>query len=181
MASRRAEDDEAIALLGARPVRLAYRDSQYCEAGDGPEAADIAREIARVVCEGEPSAVFLPLGLFHSDHRLAHDGAMQAHWELAEQGREKGILRAEWFLYADALYRTIPELLARRLDELQARRVSVSPVEFEIGADASEKKEAAAACYRSQLRGLATPGRLGMGDVARPETYWRLDDARRRA
>jgi LmbE family N-acetylglucosaminyl deacetylase len=70
---------------------------------------------------GRPPAVFAPLGLFHSDHRLVHEAC------IATAG---GHRHGAWFLYEDALYRRIPQLVEERLTALAKRRLSLHSVSF---------------------------------------------------
>jgi LmbE family N-acetylglucosaminyl deacetylase len=161
IAARRREDCAALRLLGARPVWLDFRDSQY---GDTPGVGALAGALdAALDATGLP-AVFVPLGLFHSDHRLAHEAAL-------------GLVRRrpgrDWYAYADALYRHIPGLVDDRLRALAAAGFAVAPIET-TPTPAGEVKRRAVAAYRSQLRALATPGRPGHADAFAPERYWRL-------
>jgi LmbE family N-acetylglucosaminyl deacetylase len=110
--------------------------------------------------------VCFPLGLFHSDHVLASDaviGLVPAHPDIA------------WWAFEDALYRSLDNAVAERVDLLRRRRLLLEAVPAPPGAaDTARRKHAAIACYRSQLRGLATPNRLGDRDARSPETYWRV-------
>ena len=66
-----------------------------------------------------PTTVAVPLGLFHDDHKTTHEAALRV-------ARRRPDL--EWLLYADALYRRVPGLVARQLNALRrggpARRSS---------------------------------------------------------
>lgn len=160
--ARRDEDRRALGLLGARPLWLDFRDSQYAAP---PSAAALARSLHALLEAGDPGAVFFPLGLFHADHRLT---------------REAGLLlmarhpRRQWFAYADALYRRIDGLAQAALAELQRRGFAPAARGFDEAPGADARKAAAVACYRSQLRALATPGRPGHADLVAPEEYWRV-------
>jgi LmbE family N-acetylglucosaminyl deacetylase len=159
---RREEDRQALALLGARPVWLPFRDDQY---GRDADALEVANALSRAIGATAATAVLVPLGLFHRDHQLAHDGAVAArtlHPAL------------NWLVYADALYRALPEdPVGDRLRELTTAGFTMERV-LEAGGDASVLKRRAIDCYRSQLRGLATDGRMGHADAFAPETYWRF-------
>jgi LmbE family N-acetylglucosaminyl deacetylase len=161
MAERRAEDLAALSLLGAWPLWLDFLDHQYQPAH---EPRDLQRAIDALVRAIRPHALFIPLGLFHSDHRAVHEAALQVslvHRSLAS------------FLYEDALYRRIPGLVDQRLTALAEAGFSMTPVSFP-SRDPSERKMQAIRRYRSQLRALTTRGRPGYLDAVSPERYWRL-------
>lgn len=166
MAGRQREDDAALAIFGATPRRLDFPDSQYCSGHSAPPLEQIAAAILGAIRECAPEAVLLPLGLFHSDHRLAHEAALLA---LDDAGDLPG------FAYADALYRAIPGLLDERLAYLAERRLLLRPAPFIESHRAGEMKARAVACYQSQLRALLTPGKPGLEDLAKPEQYWFVD------
>ena len=157
--ARRAEDAEALHHLGARPVWLDFLDAQY---GDAPSAADVADALESALCEAEPATVCIPLGLFHSDHALAHAAA------LAVRVRHR---RWRWLAYEEPMYRRVPDALHARLRALSAAGITAIPVD---GVQATDGKRDALACYASQLRALATPGRPGYGDALARERYWAL-------
>lgn len=164
MAVRRAEDRAALATLGATPCWLPFRDAQYAPP---PDARLVARDLAALLEAADPQDVALPLGLFHSDHALVHAAMLT-------------VLRADparrmrtWIAYADALYRRLPGLVAARLAALAEAGVHATPWPA-AASGASLAKRRAIACYASQLRALASPGRPGFDDALLPERYWRL-------
>ena len=160
MGVRRAEDQAALAVLGARARWLPFHDAQY----GGPLGADaIVGGVAAVVSAARASAVAIPLGLFHDDHRTTHEAALRVARRRPE---------LSWLLYADALYRRIPDVLERRLAALAEAGAIVEPLPPVTG-HASLKRRAIG-CYRSQLQALGTPGRPGIADALAPEQYWRL-------
>lgn len=161
VARRRREDRAALAALRARPRWLPFTERQY---GGDPPASAIAAAVSRCIRSVRPDRVFLPLGLWHSEHQLVHEAAVSLVPQFA------GV---EWFVYEDAIYRTFPDAaLDVRLRALAARvpldapRASTAP--------ASEAKRRAVACYASQLQALAAPGHPGYRDVFQPERYWRM-------
>lgn len=158
---RREEDRQALEILGARPCWLELRDSQYGGSGQAAVAAQLAGLLAAL----QPEAVLIPLGLFHSDHRLVHQAALT----LVERYRE-----CRWLAYEDALYRRIDGLAARAIDRLREGGFSPRPLGFAEPPDAAARKQEAVACYRSQLRALATPGRPGRAGLEDREAYWQL-------
>jgi LmbE family N-acetylglucosaminyl deacetylase len=162
MEVRRAEDREALAMLGARPVWLPFRDDQY---GRDADVDDIAHALEAVVDATRVSTVVGPLGLFHRDHALASEAT------LVVQARRPALA---WLAYEDAIYRRVrDDPVAARISAL--RRVGLRVDRADVGGrSASMLKRRAVACYRSQLRGLATRGRSGHVDAFAPESYWRL-------
>jgi LmbE family N-acetylglucosaminyl deacetylase len=157
---RRGEDRRALSGLGARPSWLRFRDAQY---GGSPSAEAVTRALGAAIRRVNPPAVCFPLGLFHSDHLLVAEACLR----LACRDE-----RRAWLAYADALYRSLDGLLARRLAELRRRGFRLSAAAPRR--DAGEAKRRAIAEYASQLRALRTPGRLGIADALAPERIWRL-------
>jgi LmbE family N-acetylglucosaminyl deacetylase len=165
LGARRAEDRAALYLLGATPMWLDFLDSQY---GRAPSLETIVAEIDSVVSYLRPQMVAYPLGLFHSDHLLAYRAARG----VAVRHKE-----AQWLAYEDALYRRIPEILDARLADLQRSRLRLCKLTLPEASGAGQRKRAAVECYRSQLRALATPGRLGHQDAYAEEGFWALEEA----
>jgi len=159
IAARRAEDRAALALLGAEPEWLDWCDDQY---GQPAPAGAITADLRRALERHDPRAVLVPLGLFHRDHASAHQAALPLVGE--QRGRA-------WYAYEDALYRAIPGLVQGRLVGLEQGGVTATPAP---AVAASGAKRRALACYASQLRGLATPGRPGHADALATERLWRL-------
>jgi LmbE family N-acetylglucosaminyl deacetylase len=162
IAARRREDAAALRVLDARPMWLSFWDSQYAGAA---RVEDLRHAVEQAIMAAEPDTVCLPLGLWHSDHRLTHEATQPL------ASRHPGLA---WLAYADAIYRRFPD--AGLLDRLEGMaRASLAPIELAIPSrEASPRKCRAVACYRSQLRALATPGRPGTADVFEGERYWRL-------
>lgn len=165
IALRRDEDRAALDALDATPLWLDFRDDQY---GEPRGTQAIANALAEVVERETASAIHVPLGLFHADHRRASDASLALFERFASLA---------WHVYADAIYRRIPGATDTRLRDLAAIDFALDRVSPTMVADASERKRAAVNCYRSQLRALRT--RPSHDDVFAPETHWRL--SRRRA
>jgi LmbE family N-acetylglucosaminyl deacetylase len=162
MAARRAEDRDALASLGAAPRWLPFHDSQY---GRTPRPDAIATALEAAILASRAEVVCAPLGLFHSDHALTHDAA------LAIRARHREL---RWLLYADAIYRRIPDVVRGRFAQLAAR--GIRPVAVAPPADDTlARKRAAVHAYRSQLRALAAPGHPGWEDTLAPDAYWSLE------
>ena len=166
MRARKAEDVEALALLGARTLHLPFRDAQY----QSPPAPDaLVAALGRTFAATDPTAALIPLGLFHSDHVLV----AQACLALIQRFPNIPV-----HAYEDVPYRRIPGVVQTRLAELTERGyLAIADDDFhtEPGLrDGHEHmKQAAVAAYRSQLRAF---GADGPASLISPERYWRLHD-----
>lgn len=156
---RRHEDKVALSMLGAKPLWLAFADSQYEEPATDEEIAAALVEVLRAHT-GEP--VLLPLGLFHADHVQAHRAARIAL---------HGMPHDEAYLYEDAPYRRQPGLLQRRLAELHDDGLVLTPALRAIPPAAALKQQAVLA-YASQRRALDA---TGLTDTTLPERCWRIE------
>jgi len=159
--ARREEDEAALSALGARPHWLDFPDPQY---GEKPPQHVLSDALGQTLAELAPTAVAVPLGLFHGDHVLTGDAA----FDILRQ-----FPNLTWLAYADAIYRRVPELLSDRLDavrragfELQAVAAPRQP--------ASQEKRRAVARYRSQVRALERSWDGGVSDAFEPEQYWNV-------
>ena len=160
MALRRREDARALSLLGAHPLWLSFYDSQY---QTPVSCSDVVRALSVVVETVSPHSLFVPMGLFHSDHRLTSEACLTLKGWYPEFA---------WYFYEDALYRHIPDLLSDRLAHLRTRGIRARRIN--LGPLSNEHKRPAVQCYGSQLRALTTPGRPGYEDVFLPERYWMI-------
>ncbi len=180
--ARREEDREALRILGATPVWLDFCDSQY---GRPPDPGRLSAALEGAVRAARPTAVFVPLGLFHSDHALTHEAGLAAWRRLSRRPRVEagagggpacpavGEGGPAWFLYGDALYRGLAGLVDARIDALARAGVRAVSIRITSGRGRGPKRRAVL-CYRSQLRALRTPGRPGIEDAFAAETYWKL-------
>lgn len=169
--SRRGEDAEALRRLGARPLWLDFLDSQY---GDTPSADAVAGALSEVVHGMQPATVLMPLGLYHSDHELAHEACLLA------RRRTHG---PQWIAYEDAMYRRCGGALQQRLAQLLAQGVVATPIAPDglwsaaLGRAGSPwsaaTKHEAIRCYTSQLRAF---GVGALTDTELPESFWDLAD-----
>jgi LmbE family N-acetylglucosaminyl deacetylase len=75
-------------------------------------------------------------------------------------------------------HRRIGGAVEERLQALRARGLALAPLTRSFAVDAVARKREAVACYRSQLRALAT--RDAHDDVDAPEAHWRVRRASRR-
>jgi len=160
MAVRRREDARALSLLGAHALWLSFYDSQYRQPAS---CSDLVHALSVVVETVSPHSLFVPMGLFHSDHRLTSEACL---------GLRGWYPEFAWYFYEDALYRHIPDLLSERLAHLRTRGIRARRIN--LGPLWSEHKRPAVQCYGSQLRALTTPGRPGYEDVFLPERYWMI-------
>ncbi|WP_157664385.1 PIG-L deacetylase family protein [Bordetella genomosp. 9] len=167
MRHRLTEDDKALHLLKARPVRLPFLDDQYVRATNraNPKVEKIAAALAGVLDKAQARTVLFPIGLFHGDHLLTSDAALSLFRDTPERN---------WIAYEDALYRTKPGLLHARLVQFYTRGISLTPVVF--GAQPNvHRKASAVAAYASQLPELGV--KKGEGDAAAPERFWLLRES----
>lgn len=161
LAARRAEDRDALTILDARPVWLDFRDSQY---QDSPTVPEIAAALEREIVASGLRAVFIPLGLFHSDHHLTCDAALIVL---------RQYLDLSWFAYEEAMYRKIEGSVAERIAALHTAGIAAICAGESTGCQRGAKARAIA-CYASQLRALDAPKKPGYTDAFEGERYWRL-------
>jgi LmbE family N-acetylglucosaminyl deacetylase len=167
MAQRCAEDDKALHLLKARPVRLPFLDDQYIRAMQrvSPKVEKVAPALAHALDQAQARTVLFPIGLFHSDHVLASDAVLTLCRAMPDR---------LWVAYEEALYRTKPGLLHARLVQFYTRGYSLTPVVFGASPNVHRKATAVSA-YASQLGELGV--KKGEGDTAAPERYWLLSES----
>jgi LmbE family N-acetylglucosaminyl deacetylase len=161
MAARRLENARALALLQAHGCLLDFLDAQYA---DNMAPAGLVQALDGVLRRIAPDTVLAPLGLFHSDHLLVNEAALQvrlAHLEL------------DWLCYEDVLYRCQPGLLQSGLARMLEMGHALTPAALTYPMDAARKAKAVAA-YASQLEPLGLTH--DSGDAAQPERYWRISE-----
>lgn len=170
MKARMVEDDKALHLLKAQPVRLPFLDDQYLRAmaRATPKPDKIAHALEAVFDKVGVRTVLFPLGLFHSDHILASDAVLTLF---------PGKPERHWVAYEDALYRTKPGLLHARLVQFYTRGISLTPVAFPN--TNTHRKATAMAAYGSQMPELGITKTAG--DTTAPERYWLLSEAIKQA
>jgi len=158
--ARRREDEAALGILGCVPRWQPFLDSQY---GVSPTVEEIMSSLRDELQRDTYDMVAMPLGLFHSDHRLVHDAC---HALLTQFDR------CPWIAYEDALYRRMSGLLQQRLASLYGAGVRATPVFISHRRGTRTRKARAIACYASQLRAF---GPNGVSDTKAPERYWLLE------
>jgi LmbE family N-acetylglucosaminyl deacetylase len=143
-------------------VWLDFPDAQYeCPA----DVRDIGAALESVVAACEATQVLLPLGLFHSDHRLAHRAALSA---LRARPRVTALA------YEDVPYRARPGLVQERLAGLSSEGVRATPAPPDGAPGSRALKAQALDAYASQW--LAFGGKVP-DDAAQPERLWILEEA----
>jgi LmbE family N-acetylglucosaminyl deacetylase len=160
MRERIAEDDRALHMLGATGERLNFMDAQYVSHGEAPTVDAIERALCTIIRSRKPATLLIPLGLYHSDHVLAHMACRNA-WRSS-----RGLA---CIAYEDALYRRMDGLVQQRLADLLAHGITATP-EVSDEHPVLPKRKAVGA-YESQLKAF---GPHGYGDVFAGERYWRL-------
>ncbi len=165
VAVRRREDDAALALLDASPVRLEFSDHQYLSPAERSTPEQVAPVLEEALLALVPTAVFLPMGLANPDHVVTHEAGLQVrdgHDDLA------------WFCYEDHGYKHLPGLLAWRVAKLLRSGLWPTPAVVPVQPDMAAKREAIA-CYRSQVAPLERDHVLAERlDANVPEQFWRL-------
>ena len=159
--SRQAEDRNALQILNARPVWLPFLDEQY---GAPPDIGEMTSALEQAIASTAAALVVIPLGLWHRDHRLAHDVAIRALRRHPE---------VQWQAYEDAIYRRLDDDgLCQRLFQLRRDGLHVELVD--AGMRATDRKRRSVACYESQVQALAGPIGPGIEDIFEPERLWTL-------
>lgn len=172
MRARIAEDERALAVVGARGVRLPFLDSQY---GATPAVQDVARALGEAWRSSGAAILVAPLGLHHSDHILVGDACRLLC-------RREGL--AQVLVYEDAIYRTRRGAARVRCEALAEQGWRIEPFEPFDRSDAlanegrtphhptaANAKWRAVHAYRSQLLAFADPH---PHDLSEPERYRRL-------
>jgi LmbE family N-acetylglucosaminyl deacetylase len=136
IATRRAEDREALAYLKATPIHLEHLDSQY---GDQDRVAIVA-DIKRLIDEIDAEMVIFGLGIGHPDHELVREAALEA---------TRGIDRPVW-AYEDLPGRVRePETVHKVIHNLAKRGITLN-LGF-TGTGSLADKLTAIWSYRSQM------------------------------
>ena len=162
LTARLREDDHALALLAADPVRLPFLDAQY---GAPRSMTRVAAALAGEVQQRPDFMLLVPLGLWHPDHIFVSSACCEML---------RMLKRCECIFYEDALYRTLPGVARQRRELLASLGFSLAapssenPSQTAVRGAAAVKRRSARA-YRSQLRAFADPY---PNDLAEPERYW---------
>jgi LmbE family N-acetylglucosaminyl deacetylase len=161
LAASLAEDDKALTLLKATPIRLNY-------VAGAATRADLAQSLKSILRDFRPQVLMIPLGLHDADHVLAHQAACDA-W-LAHPA-------LTCFAYEESFHRRVRGLVQMRLIDLHARGIDATPMcatasqPFDAERRQALKREAVSA-YAGQLAEL---GADNFDDVFHAERYWKLE------
>jgi LmbE family N-acetylglucosaminyl deacetylase len=120
--------------------------------------------LTAVLDKMSPHAVAVPLGIFHDDHVLTSDAALDALSRRAPP---------IWLIYADAIYRRVPDLVDRRLQQIGELGLTLRELDVP-GSGVGDLKRRAVACYQSQVRALERSWDGGVSDAFEPERYWQV-------
>lgn len=162
---RREEDRAALGELGASPVWLDFVEHQYLERPDWVGADRTVDRLEAELRALAPTAVFVPFGLANPDHAATHEAAIAVRERIPDPA---------WFCYEDTGYKHIPGLLAWRVTLLFRSGLWPTPAAPTVD-PTDDRRRAALAHYRSQLRALETDWRLDAKLAApAPEQQWRL-------
>lgn len=159
--ARIAEDERALAVVGARAIRLPFFDGQY---GANASIAELVAALTHAWRLTGCARLVAPIGLYHSDHVLVGDACRA----LLRMERPSGAL-----FYEDAIYRAISGVARERYEAIAREGYDFTPLDAPTAASlrrpgAAAAKWRAVRAYRSQLRAFndAHPH-----DLAEPERY----------
>lgn len=153
--TRRDEDRRALEELRAMPLWLPFFDCQY---GLDNSRGAIVDALRSILAQRDPTRCVVPLGLFHTDHVLAHAAATAALGSLGV----RSVLA-----YEDIPYRGDAELLHARIAYLRAHSIKATPVQEQAELPTPTKR--AAICRYASQRGA-----YARADLELPERLWRL-------
>jgi LmbE family N-acetylglucosaminyl deacetylase len=150
-ASRRDEDRDALAVLGARQVPLGFLDGAYKElvgrCHERPDRSrsfdqELAAAIAGLLEDVRPQVCLIPLGLLHPDHIATRTAALTALMDRPA---------IEPLVYLDLPYGiAFREAAAEEMETMAASGLPLIE-SVEPGPPSSSLKRRAASSYRSQL------------------------------
>lgn len=170
VATRREEDERALALLGCQPVWLDHVEGAHEERATPVDLDDLAATLDAVVAASNVTAVCVPFGLGHRDHALTHRATLRVR-------QRRGDLA--WLCYEDQPFRYAPGALAERMRDLLSEGLVPTPAVLPLDAT-NDRKRAAYSCYTSQIGPLDEDWRVTATlDANIGEGWWRLDDAPR--
>jgi LmbE family N-acetylglucosaminyl deacetylase len=170
MRQRAIEDDQALAILGARSDRLGFLDEQYAGGKNRPSPEDIAQELRSRLYSHSIATILIPLGLFHPDHILTNKACCEA---LIDNRSITCIA------YEDVPYRFERDILHDKIGFLRGLGSIVTPIlSRDIRGCLSEKecysKKFRAVCaYESQIKILKDE----FHNALPSERFWRLQAA----
>ncbi len=173
-AARRAEDADALGLLGATPMWLDFLESQFTPDDSIPASTEIADVLDPTLRALDPTLVLLPFGLANPEHVVTHDAALDVRSRWSAE-RVQAPSSPAWIAYEDVAYKHIPGMLAWRVSGLFRSALWPTPTAMPIDPSPGRKREAMAR-YVSQVKGLDADWSLWPRlDAPTPEQYWRLE------
>ena len=145
---RTLEDNRALEVLDAIPLRMPFRDSQYL---DSPSISKMAAALEETIYRTTANTLLMPLGLYHDDHVRVFEACCEILPRLSHLA---------WFGYEEAIHRRTPGVIQARLADLAQRGVVATPTHPSAGhtIDAPRRaqlKREAVNAYASQLRAIA--------------------------
>ncbi len=162
MGLRQVEDEAAMAAVGAHGHRLDFWDEQYragppvrlarfrpgavkaaqAKLADPDLEAAVVEELRAVVTRLGVNLWFIPLGLWHGDHKMTARACLTVAREMPDR---------RWAVYEELPYRwEVPLEVTAAKDRLQREGFVLEPADFPSSPD-NAKKYAMLRCYRSQL------------------------------
>jgi LmbE family N-acetylglucosaminyl deacetylase len=166
MRTRHQEDAAALDALGAQPLLLDFLDSQYAALEGEATVDELTQALANVIRDIKPDTLYIPLGLFHSDHALTYEACLNV-WLMDTSLTCIG--------YEEGLYRRMDGLVQNRLDDLKRRALVATPLLPPLDplalARNLDRKRLAVSRYTSQLKAF---GPDGYDDVSTAERAWTL-------
>jgi len=168
---RTREDDAALAIFDAIPIRMAFRDRQYL---DPPSLATLTAALEEAIYGSTANTLLMPLGQHDADHALVFDACC---------GLLPRLAHLAWFGYEETARRgEVAEIGRTRIAELAGRGIVATPARpdtrhaLDPARQVLAKRDAVRA-YASRLQGNDARA----GAPLAPERYWRLDVAARTA
>ncbi|HTH59025.1 MAG TPA: PIG-L family deacetylase [Paraburkholderia sp.] len=154
------EDNTALAMFDAIPIRLPFRDRQYL---DPPSLATLTAALEEAIYVSTANTLVMPLGMPDPDHALVFDACCDLLPRLAHLA---------WFGYEEAFYQALP--VDAHFDDLARCGIVATPARPDTQHSLDPARQAlakydAACIYASRLRGTHA------GALLAPERYWRLD------
>jgi len=168
--TRRLEDDAALAMFDAIPIRLPFLDRQYL---DPPSLATLTAALEETIYGSTANTLVMPLALPDADHALVYDACCELIPRLGHLA---------WFGYEQAFCRGRPGFGESRVAELARRGIVATPARPDTRHTLDPARQVLAKrdalrLYASRLHG----DEARTGELLAPERYWRLDTAARAA
>ncbi|KAE8759617.1 PIG-L family deacetylase [Paraburkholderia madseniana] len=168
--ARTLEDNLALEVLDAIPLRMPFRGGQYM---DSPSISKLAAVLEETIYRTTANTLLMPLGLHHDDHVLVFEACCEILPRLSH---------LTWFAYEDAIHRRTPGVVQARLADLAQRGIVATPAYPSVGHTIdlqrrTQLKREAVNAYASQLHAF---GAGNYDDVFATEHYWQLSVGRRR-